>query len=99
MIHVLDEEMEIIKNILNKHLKDCKVLVFGSRLKMTHKPFSDLDLAIICKEKLKLRNISDIEYEFSMSNLPYRVDIVDYNRASKEFQKIINNNKEKIHGS
>jgi predicted nucleotidyltransferase len=99
MIHVSDEEMKIILDILKVHAKDCKVLVFGSRLKRTHKPFSDLDLAFICKEDLTLKKILKLEYKFSESNLPYRVDVVNYNRASKEFKKIIDNNNEKIFGN
>jgi hypothetical protein len=31
-------------------------------------------------------------------DLLYRVYIIDYNRASKEFQKIIDSNNEKIYG-
>jgi hypothetical protein len=30
--------------------------------------------------------------------LPYRVDVIDYNKVSKEFQKIIDENNEKIFG-
>ena len=98
MIHVTDEEMEIILDILNNFAKDCEVLVFGSRLKGNHKPFSDLDLAFICKEDLGLRRVSNIEYEFSESNLPYRVDVVNYNRASEKFQRIIDSDNKKIFG-
>ena len=98
MIHIQKKEMEIILDILNKNAKDCEVLAFGSRVTGNHKLFSDLDLAFICKTKLGLDRISNLEYEFSKSNLPYRIDIVNYKRASKEFQKIINENNEKIYG-
>jgi len=98
MIHIQKKEMQLILNILDKHGQDCEVLVFGSRLIGNHKPFSDLDIAFICKNKLGLDRISNLEYEFSESDLPYRVDIVNYKRASKKFQKIIDSNNKKIYG-
>jgi predicted nucleotidyltransferase len=98
MIHIQKEEMEIVLNIIKKHTKDCEVLVFGSRLKGNNKPFSDLDLAFICKKRLDLNKRFEISLEFEESDLPYRVDIIDYNKASKEFQKIIDTNNEKIYG-
>jgi len=97
MIHIQKKEMEIILDILNNHAEDCKVLAFGSRLTENYKPFSDLDLAFICKSELGLDRISKLEYEFSKSDLPYRIDIINYKKVSKEFQKIIDANNEKIH--
>jgi predicted nucleotidyltransferase len=98
MIHIQKKEMEIVLNIIKKHAKACEVLVFGSRLKGNNKPFSDLDLAFICKERLDLNKRFKLSLEFEESDLSYRVDIIDYNRASKEFQKIIDSNNEKIFG-
>ncbi|MDR3223754.1 MAG: nucleotidyltransferase domain-containing protein [Methanobrevibacter sp.] len=98
MIQVLNEEMEIILKIIKKHAQECEVLVFGSRLKGDNRKFSDLDLAFICKEGLELKKRIKLDIEFEESDLPYRVDVVDYNRASKEFQKIINTNNKKIYG-
>ena len=90
--------MKIILNIIKKYAKNCEVLVFGSRLKGTNKAFSDLDLAFICSEKLDLKKISRLKLKFEESDLPYRVDIVDYNVTSSEFKKIIDDKNEKIYG-
>ncbi|MDR3292000.1 MAG: nucleotidyltransferase domain-containing protein [Methanobrevibacter sp.] len=98
MIRVLDEEMEIVLNIIKKHTKKCEVLVFGSRLKEDNRKFSDLDLAFICKGGLGLKKRIKLDIEFEESDLPYKVDVIDYNTTSKEFQKIIDNNNEKIYG-
>ena len=98
MAYIQEKEKEIILGILNSYASDCEVLVFGSRLNGNHKPFSDLDLAFICKCELGLDRTSNLEYEFSKSDLPYRVDIVNYQNASKKFQEIINANNEKIFG-
>ncbi|KZX14221.1 nucleotidyltransferase family protein [Methanobrevibacter filiformis] len=96
MIQVSPDEMEIIINIIQKHAKNCKVLIFGSRLKGNNKKFSDLDLAFICNEGLGLKRRINLDIKFEESDLPYKVDVVDYNEASKEFKKIIDEKNKKI---
>jgi len=96
MIQISDKEMEIIMNIIKKYAGDCEVLIFGSKLKGTRKKFADLDLAFKCEGGLGLKKSGILEDEFDESDLPYRVDIVDYNKTSKEFQKIIDRNNQKI---
>jgi predicted nucleotidyltransferase len=98
MIHISDAEREIVLDIIKKQTKDCEVLVFGSRLTKNHKLFSDLDLAFKCNNGLKFKTKAKLLTDFEYSDLPYRVDVVDYNKASKEFQKIIDNDNEKIYG-
>jgi len=98
MAGIDEKEKEIILGILNSYASDCEVLIFGSRLDGNHKPFSDLDLAFICKYELELDRTSKLEYEFSKSDLPYRVDIVNYKKSSKKFKEIIDENNEKIFG-
>jgi predicted nucleotidyltransferase len=51
MIDVSDDELKIIKEILQNHGKSYEVRVFGSRYKGNAKKTSDLDLAIIEKRK------------------------------------------------
>jgi predicted nucleotidyltransferase len=97
MIYISDEEREIVTDIIKKQTKDCEVLVFGSRLTKNHKLFSDLDLAFKCKNGLKFKTKAKLLSEFEYSDLPYRVDLVDYNKVSQEFQKIIDEKNEKIY--
>ncbi len=61
---------------------------FGSRVKHTNRRFSDLDLCY--KDKIDPKILMDIQFELEDSDLPFTVDIIDYNHCSKEFQKIIN---------
>jgi type I restriction enzyme S subunit len=94
MICVSDYEFSIIKDVIEKYAPDCDVLVFGSRYKWTPKDYSDLDLAFVAEGELGLKRRSLIEEAFSESSLPYRVDVVDYNRVSPEFRKIIDSGNE-----
>lgn len=87
---VSPQDLKIIKDILSKHTKGCKVLAFGSRVHGENlKKFSDLDLAIE-----KTSNFSDIDKanlrnEFSNSNLTYKVDLVFMDEISPEFKSYI----------
>jgi len=89
MINITDSELKIILEKLEKYVPDCEVRAFGSRYKWTAKKYSDIDIAIVGKEKLDWKLIFDIKEEFQESELPFRVDVLDWNAITLEFQKII----------
>jgi predicted nucleotidyltransferase len=89
--------MRIVQNILREHAADCEVRAFGSRYKWTAKKYSDLDIAIVGKSKLSLARTGALRDAFEESDLPFRVDILDWHSISKEFQAIINNGYEVIY--
>ncbi len=91
LIHISPEEYSWISAILQKQLApSVEVLVFGSRVKGGRvKPYSDLDLAIHADHKLSFSELAGLQEAFAESNLPYRVDVVDFLSVSPEFQKII----------
>ena len=90
MIDVSPHQLEIIKKILLKHVPECEVRVFGSRATWTAKDYSDLDLAIVGKEKLPGKTISALKDDFEESDLPFRVDVLDWHAISSEFRQVIN---------
>ena len=85
MIHVKPKHFKIIKDILQKY--PYKFYAYGSRVKNTHKKFSDLDLCF--KEKISFIMQSKIQEEFEESDLPFEIDLVDYHLMTKEFQQLI----------
>jgi type I restriction enzyme S subunit len=96
MIYVKDNELAIIKNILKKHLNsEDEILVYGSRIDENHKQFSDIDIAIV-SDKLDLLTVFNMKHDFSESDLPYFVDITDYNHTADYFKKIIDSNNVKL---
>jgi uncharacterized protein len=84
------KELEIVRGILAKHIPDYEVCVFGSRVHGTQKPYSDLDLAVIGDEPLSIMKLADVLNDFSESDLPFKVDIVDWATTSETFREIIN---------
>ena len=89
MVSVTEREMEIIVNIVKSHVNESNIMVFGSRYYGTNRKFSDLDIAIRAICKIPLAKLGKIRDAFEESELPYQVDVLDYNSISPEFRKII----------
>lgn len=89
MIDLRPEHLEIVLRILRQRIPDREVWVFGSRARGTKKPHSDLDLAIIGDTAFSGILLADLAEDFSESDLPFRVDLVDWATTSEEFREII----------
>jgi len=89
MINVSRKHLETIKRILAEYVGDCEVRAFGSRVTGTAKDHSDLDVAVVAGNKIKRRAKMLLREAFEESDLPFRVDVIDYNAVSDEFRAII----------
>ena len=89
MISVSPVHLERIRRILAEYVGDCEVRAFGSRVIGTSKDHSDLDLAVVATNKIERRTRMLLREAFEESDLPFRVDIIDYNAVSNEFRTII----------
>jgi predicted nucleotidyltransferase len=87
MIHLEERHLKIIKEILSQ--APIKFYAFGSRVKGNHQKFSDLDLCF--KDPVDPKIIRDIKFAFEDSNLPFKVDVLDYNKCDKRFIELIEN--------
>ncbi len=88
-IAVTPAEWLIIAAILREHVPEATVLAFGSRVTGRAKPFSDLDLVIDAAHPLSLSCTADLTEAFTESDLPFRVDIVDWATTRPEFRAIM----------
>jgi predicted nucleotidyltransferase len=78
----------VVVQILQRFLpSEAQVWVFGSRARGTKKRAADLDLAIDAGRPLTFSEQCQLEYAFEMSELPYRVDIVDMQVAHGVFRE------------
>ena len=89
MIDVAEHELKTILDILTKHVNECEVRAFGSRVTWTNKDSSDLDLVVVCDKKLERGRIGKLREAFDESSLPFTVDVMDWHDITKEFQKNI----------
>ena len=83
------EHRAIVLAILQRHVPDREVWAFGSRATRTAKRYSDLDLAVISDEPLSLETAARLADAFSESDLPWRVDVVDWATTGEAFRRII----------
>ena len=96
MIEIKPAELKIIKEILCKLVPEFEVRVFGSRVKGNTKSYSDLDLALVGAKKLDLKLKFELKEALAESDLPFRVEILDWQTLSDDFKKIINQKYEVI---
>ena len=86
------DHWDIVRRVLHRHVPHREVLAFGSRATWTAKDYSDLDLAVMGEEPLSLRTASALDEALGDSDLPFKVDIVDWAKIDDVFREIIRRN-------
>lgn len=89
MINIEAPYLEFVLSILKKIIPNHRVLLFGSRVTEKIKPYSDIDLAIMTEKPLDIDTMTQLSLAFSDSDLPYKVDLVDWATIDEDFKKII----------
>lgn len=79
-----------IKTIVFKHISpsEAKVFIFGSRAVNKNRKYSDIDLGIQPKDELSVMTKVNLEEGFDDSNIPYKVDVVDFSKVGETFTKV-----------
>lgn len=98
LIDIRPDHWDIVRDILRKHVPQYTVWAFGSRAKWSAKEYSDLDLAVITDKPLPLSISTALDEDFSESDLPWKVDVVDWASTSDAFRKVIESNKVVVQG-
>lgn len=93
LIDIRPDHWEIVQRILQEHVPNLEVWAFGSRAKWNAKAFSDLDLAIITDEPLPIDTSAALNEAFSESDLPWKVDVVDWASVGDGLKKAIKRDK------
>ena len=82
MIDVSPDQLRLVRSILSVHVAGIEVRAFRSRVDGSAKPHSDLDLAVMTEKPLSPRIAALLREAFSESDLPFRVDIIDWAEIS-----------------
>ena len=80
---------EAVKRILAEYVPECEVRAFGSRAAWTAKDYSDLDLAVVGDGPLDWKTLGGLKEAFEESDLPMRVDVLDWHGISESFREVI----------
>lgn len=87
--HVSPKDKAYIIRTIQSLLPQAKIIAFGSRVAGKPKKYSDLDLALKNPTPISFETLSKLSEYFSESDLPYKVDIVDFGRIEEDFKKIV----------
>lgn len=99
-IDITFDQHKTILSLLKKYLPNTAVWAYGSRVKWTSRPQSDLDMVVISTPE-QTHQISSLREAFDESNLPFPVDLFDWNdvpetfRAEIEAEHVVLQKKEK----
>ena len=85
MMHMELRHLEIVKRVLSKY--PYSFYAFGSRSTGNPRLFSDLDLCFF--EDIPWNVRAHIDEDFDESDLPYTVDVIDWNLCNQQFQNRI----------
>ena len=85
-----ESHLKIIRDLLQKHISGVEVRAFGSRVSGNAKPYSDLDIALMTAEPLSPIDMALLKVDFSESDLPFKVDVLDWETLSDGFRTRIN---------
>lgn len=88
-LDIRPDHLQMVQSILKKHLPQYEVWVFGSRARWTAKDHSDLDLCVVSDKPLSFSVLGAMAEDFSDSDLPWKVDVVDWATTSESFRKVI----------
>ena len=89
MIDLAESHLATIRSILREYAPDCEVRAFGSRVTGGARPYSDLDLAIIGGAPLGIERLGLLKEAFEESDLPIRVDVIDWRDTSESFRALV----------
>ncbi|MDE0003154.1 MAG: restriction endonuclease subunit S, partial [Rhodospirillaceae bacterium] len=89
MIDLNPHHLGTVRRILKEHVPACEIRAFGSRATWTAKDYSDLDLAVVGRGPLDRLRLGRLQEAFEESDLPMRVDVLDWHTISGRFREVI----------
>ncbi len=87
-IDITADQKKTLLALIKRHLPNTTAWVYGSRVKWTARPQSDLDLVVFTKPEQE-RRVSELREAFEESNLPFRVDLFIWEAVPEQFRKEI----------
>ena len=89
VIDLSPNHLKTVKQILAEHVPACEVRAFGSRVTLSAKKYSDLDLAVVGVTALDRSTLARLKEAFEDSDLPIQVDVLDWQEIPQSFREII----------
>jgi predicted nucleotidyltransferase len=87
-IDITGQQQQILLEILNRFIPGVEVWAYGSRVKFTARRNSDLDLVAFTTPAQR-RQVADLKDALDESNLPFLVDLHQWDDIPEKFHDII----------
>lgn len=84
-LDITPDQRKILLDLLHDYLPGVAVWVYGSRIKGTARPQSDLDLAVFASAEQK-RSVAALKEALEESQLPFRVDLFVWDEIPEQFR-------------
>lgn len=97
-VDILALHREELLGLLGRFIPGVAVWAFGSRVRGTAQPYSDLDLAVFTTPAQSLL-VSDLRDALAESNLPFVVDLHVWGELPPDFQSVIGQQHEVLQGA
>jgi predicted nucleotidyltransferase len=91
VLHLSVRHLEMVRVLLRQYLPDAEVWAYGSRVTGGGHEASDLDLVVRnpSDPEMEMGGLSRLREAFVESNLPIRVELLDWSRIPISFQREI----------
>ncbi|MBK9275033.1 MAG: nucleotidyltransferase domain-containing protein [Flavobacteriales bacterium] len=89
MLDLEPQHLRSLRSILSAHVPNAKAWAFGSRVKDTARPFSDLDLALEGDSPIDPRTLALLRDDLAESDLPMAVDVIDLKTTNPGFRALV----------
>ena len=85
-IDITGEQRRIILALLRRYLPNVAAWAYGSRVKWTSRPESDLDMVVFATPEQR-RQVVNLREAFEESRLPFRVDVFVWDEIPEKFRE------------
>ncbi|MCA9981501.1 MAG: nucleotidyltransferase domain-containing protein [Anaerolineales bacterium] len=89
MIDLKPEHQALIIRLVREQFPTAEIRLFGSRYHNTARPYSDVDLCLVGQDKLDWLALARLRDALEESNLPLRVDILDWHAIPEHMRQTV----------
>lgn len=86
-LDLLPKHLEIVQDLLGRHMPEREVIACGSRTKGTARKYSDLDLAVMGDKPVAPSALADLKEDLTESYLPFMVDLVEWSSMNYDYMR------------
>ena len=80
------DDLKAVLDEIKRYIPKATVWAFGSRVDGTCRQSSDLDLAVHCDKETALKELPKLNERLIESDLPFKVQLLDYDRLPENMQ-------------